>query len=133
MRTNPCLPAACVNSATSLARASPSKPPSTGRPTPPAPSPVTLPPSKPGSKLRLTGLVSHPIVLRSDYAQTYRPGHHNFVEDFVFDPHLEPGLDPALLAELTARNIRAVVGQVSFDQTLGLWIWGLDDRLRDVP
>ena len=82
---------------------------------------------------RLTGLVSQPIVLHSDYAQTYHPGHHNFVEDFVFDPHLEPGLDPAILAELTARNIRAVVGQASFDQTLGLWIWGLDDRLREVP
>jgi hypothetical protein len=82
---------------------------------------------------RLTGLLPQTIVLRGDYSQSYRPGHHNFVEDFVFDPHLEPGLDPATLAELTARNIRAIVGQISFDQTLGLWIWGQDDRLRELP
>lgn len=43
---------------------------------------------------------AQPIVLRDDFAQTYRPSHHNFTEDFVFDLHLEPGLDPAILPEL---------------------------------
>lgn len=78
----------------------------------------------------ITGLTSRPITLRGEFSQTYHAGHHNFWEDFVFDPHLEESLDPELLDELVARNIRAIVGSVSFDETQSLWIWGLDDRLR---
>ncbi len=78
----------------------------------------------------VTGLASRPIVLHGDFSQTYMPGHHNFWEEFIFDPHLEAGVAPDLLAELTAKNIRAVVGSVTFDETQALWIWGLDDKLR---
>jgi hypothetical protein len=80
----------------------------------------------------ITGLASRPITLRGEFSQTYHPGHHNFWEEFVFDPHLEEGLDPELRAELTARNVRAVVGSVSFEETQAVWIWGLDDRLRSL-
>jgi hypothetical protein len=80
----------------------------------------------------ITGLVSRPITLRGEYSQTYHPGHHNFWEEFIFDPHLEAGMDPGILTELASRNIRAVVGSVTFDETQGMWIWGLDDRLRDL-
>ncbi len=79
---------------------------------------------------RLTGLTSRPLVLRDEFAQTYRPGHHNFTEDFLFDPHLEPGLDPALLAELRARNIRGLAVRVGTGETAEFWLWGLDDTLR---
>ncbi len=78
---------------------------------------------------RLTGLTSRPLVLRSPFAQTYRPGHHNFTEDFLFDPHLEPDLEPELRAELLARNLRGVVIRGSYNDVLDLWLWGLDDRL----
>lgn len=53
----------------------------------------------------ITGLIPRPIVLRSWWSQTYRPGHHNFTEDFIFDPRLEPGMPPAILHELAQRNI----------------------------
>ena len=79
----------------------------------------------------ITGLISRPIVLQADYAQTYHPGHHNFWEEFLFDPHLEPGFDPELLEELAARNIRGLVaGYFGPGQPVEMWIWGLDDTLR---
>ncbi len=79
---------------------------------------------------RIEGLASQTIVLRSDLSQTYHPGHHNFSEDFIFDPHLEPGLDPAILAELAARNIRALYGTYAQETPVTFWVWGLDDTLR---
>lgn len=57
----------------------------------------------------LTGLASRPITLEGEFSQTCRPGHHNIWEDFVFDPWLEPGIDPDLLAELARANVRAVI------------------------
>ncbi len=57
---------------------------------------------------RIEGLTSSPIVLKGYNAQTYHPAHHNFSEDFVFEPRLEPGLDPALLAELEGKDIRLI-------------------------
>ena len=69
-------------------------------------------------------------MLRHDLAQTYHPGHHNFFEEFIFDPHLEPGIDPTILSELAARNIRALYGTWSFDTSTTFWIWGLDNTLR---
>ncbi|MCL4177583.1 MAG: hypothetical protein KJ072_07525, partial [Verrucomicrobia bacterium] len=61
----------------------------------------------------------------------YHPGHHNFYEEFLFDTHLDPGLDPAQLDELIARNIRGLVATYSGpDQPGEMWIWGLDDTLR---
>ena len=57
---------------------------------------------------RIEGLTTEPIVLRGYYSQTYRPHHHNFSEDFLFEPALEPGVSPAILAELEAKNIRYI-------------------------
>ncbi|MEW6155788.1 MAG: PEP/pyruvate-binding domain-containing protein [Verrucomicrobiota bacterium] len=100
------------------------------------------------------GLASRAIELKDEFSQTYRPGHHNSSEDFVFDPWLEPGLDPEILSELKEMNIRAVVvrrGQPAVpigslisggpaattarpafehgDDQVFLF-WGLDDQLR---
>jgi hypothetical protein len=79
---------------------------------------------------RITGLASQPIVLQGEYAQTYRPGHHNFSEEFLFDPHLEPGLDAGLLSELTRWNIRGLAIRAGLDQQPEFWIWGLNETLR---
>ena len=57
---------------------------------------------------RITGLTTNPIVLRGYYSQTYRPGHHNFTEEFVFEPQLEDGVDAATLTELDHANIRMI-------------------------
>jgi hypothetical protein len=57
---------------------------------------------------RITGYTSEPIVLRGEYSQTYRPEHHNFAEHFLFEPQLEPGLSPAILAELKAKDVRYI-------------------------
>ena len=57
---------------------------------------------------RIEGLTTQPIVLRDYYSQTYRPEHHNFSENFLFEPALEPGISSAILAELKAKDIRQI-------------------------
>jgi len=55
------------------------------------------------------GVASVPTALEGYFSQTYRPGHHNFTESFVFDPFLEEGMGTAVLAEWDALGIRAIV------------------------
>ncbi|MDX2170048.1 MAG: PEP/pyruvate-binding domain-containing protein [Deltaproteobacteria bacterium] len=62
----------------------------------------------------ISGVVAPPVTLHGYFAQTYRPEHHNFAESFLFDPHLEPGVDPAVLAAWQARGIRALLQQFDF-------------------
>ena len=54
----------------------------------------------------ITGYTAQPIVLHGEYAQTYLPHHHNFGEEFLFEPALEPRMSSALMAELRSKNIR---------------------------
>lgn len=56
----------------------------------------------------IQGLTTGPIVLNGYYSQTYRAGSQNVVEQFLFEPSLEPGIDPKILAELRERNVRLV-------------------------
>jgi hypothetical protein len=81
-------------------------------------------------KTTILGLISQPLVLRGDYSQTYRPGHHNFFEEFLFDPHLEPDLAPDVRTELITHNIRGLVVNYGLDPKAEIWIWGMDDVLR---
>lgn len=77
----------------------------------------------------ITGLIEPPIVLRGYYSQTYRPGHHNFTEEFIFEPRLEPGIDPAILSALEAVDVQwlhVVGGQ----RDAVLTVLGLDGELR---
>ncbi len=80
----------------------------------------------------LTGFTSQPIRLRGDFSQTYHPGHHNFWEEFLFDPWLEPGVDASILDELAAKNLRAIL--VTWDRTdvTLLGAWGLDGTFRSL-
>ena len=48
-------------------------------------------------------------MLHDYFSQTYRPGHHNFSEDFIFDPHLDSSVDPASLAQWDAKGIQALL------------------------
>ncbi len=56
----------------------------------------------------IEGYTSEPIVLHGYYSQTYRPEHHNFGENFLFEPQLEPGMSDEVLTELRARDIRLI-------------------------
>ena len=56
----------------------------------------------------ITGLTSQPFDLTGYFSQTYRPGHHNFDEEFLFEPGLEPGIPTSILAELKEKNIRLI-------------------------
>lgn len=79
---------------------------------------------------RITGLTPTAIVLHSPWAQTYHPGHHNFQEDFLFEPALDPELDAGARAELEAAGIRAVVVEGPRGDASSIWIWGTDGKLR---
>lgn len=68
---------------------------------------------------RISGLTERPIILHDEYSQTYRPGHHNFSEEFVFEPRLSPDLDEAILSELAAQDIHL----------LYLHLGGIDPRI----
>lgn len=74
----------------------------------------------------ITGLTSNPIVLRGWWSQSYRPEHHNFGSNFIFDPWLEEGIDEATLTELTNANVRFIYAASNME----IWIMGLDGELR---
>ncbi len=78
---------------------------------------------------RITGLTAQPIVLTGYYSQTYRPGHHNFTEEFIFEPRLEPGLSAATLAELQAANIQMLHVHLGFTED-EINVIGLDRKMR---
>ncbi len=54
----------------------------------------------------IEGLTTDPIVLHGWYSQTYRPGHHNFTEYFIFEPRLEPGISQQILDELDSMGVQ---------------------------
>jgi hypothetical protein len=64
----------------------------------------------------ITGIGTGSALLEGYFSQTYRPEHHNFDENFIFDPHLEAGLDSSVVAEWDARGIRAIIPRVGFGQ-----------------
>ena len=57
----------------------------------------------------ITGLTVKPIILKGYFSQTYRPGHHNFWEDFVFEPSLDDDLSFSQINELQKRNVRQIL------------------------
>jgi hypothetical protein len=81
----------------------------------------------------ITGLASTPIVLRGYYSQTHRPAHHNFGGDYIFEPRLEAGIEPALLEELEELDVRYLV-VVDLDSPTDnrFWVAGLDGALRQL-
>jgi hypothetical protein len=68
-------------------------------------------------------------VLTGYYSQTYRPGHHNFTEEFIFEPRLEPGLSALALAELEAANIQFLHVELGFVEPV-INVLGLDQKFR---
>jgi hypothetical protein len=60
-------------------------------------------------KSEIRGLISKPISLRGLYSQTFEGVHWRTGERFIFEPGLEEGIDPDILRELRARNIRLLL------------------------
>jgi hypothetical protein len=65
------------------------------------------------TKTTLTGFVDQPVVLTGWYSQTYRPGHHNFDEHFLFEPRLEPGLSAEVVGAFDALGARQILVRVA--------------------
>ncbi len=57
---------------------------------------------------RIVGLTTQPIVLHGFFSQSWTAAHRQSIEWYLFEPHLEPGLDPETLRELEAKNIRLI-------------------------
>ncbi len=82
----------------------------------------------------ITGLTTDPLVLTSEFSQTYAPGHHNFFEVFLFEPRLDPGVTPAQRTELEAADIRMIyVNHDTFGGGDPVKVVGFDGAVRDVP
>jgi len=79
---------------------------------------------------RITGLTPNPIVLTNYFSQMYRPEHHNFGEEFIFEPRLEPGLPPSVLNELNAANIQLLYVRWLGGANAVFSLLGLDDKFR---
>lgn len=79
---------------------------------------------------RITGLTTDPIVLTNYFSQTYRPGHHNFDDEFIFEPRLEPGLPAATLAELNAANVQLLYINWRDFETWVIYALALDGTWR---
>ncbi len=93
---------------------------------PPAPTGITAGYTAPLVRFDQTvvaGYSNASITLTNYYAQTYRPQHHNFSEDFYFDFMLEPNLSNEVLDELRAKNVRALIQ--SFDKTYAVGFNGV--------
>lgn len=76
---------------------------------------------------RISGYTSEPIVLRGEYSQTYKPEHHNFSEQFLFEPQLEPGLPVEVLGELKAKDIRYIHVRSGMDKPI-VTTYGYDEK-----
>jgi hypothetical protein len=80
----------------------------------------------------ISGLTTEPIVISGYYSGTYRPGHHNFTEEFVFEPTLEEGIAAGQVTELDAADVRQIYWFESGSQTHAvIKLIGLDGRVRD--
>lgn len=79
----------------------------------------------------ISGVTTNDIVLRNYFSQTYRPGHHNFTEEFLFEPRLETPMDQATLDELQSKNIRQIYVQLSFGDPEVIAI-GFDNRVHNL-
>ncbi len=77
----------------------------------------------------ITGLTTEPLELRADAAQTYHPFHHNFSEEYLFEPAADPAVNATQRAELAARNIRMIHLDWNH-QSAEVRVIGLDGKLR---
>jgi hypothetical protein len=78
------------------------------------------------------GVGSTAVILKNYFSQTYHPFHHNFAEDFFFEPGLDPNVTPAQLAAFQAANIRGLLIHRAEDG-VAFKALGFDGKFRDLP
>ncbi len=81
---------------------------------------------------QITGLTTQPILLTNYFSQTYRPGHHNFSEEFIFEPRREPGLSPTTRSELEQANMQLIYLRSGTGPGPVFRVLGLDQIFRDL-
>jgi hypothetical protein len=82
---------------------------------------------------RITGLTSDRITLRGHYSQSFGAGRHNFWDEFIFEPRLEPGLPEEQLAELESANIRLLYIHSGYmGDSITMFILGSDGQVRQI-
>ena len=100
---------------------------------PPAPTGPTAgytAPLKAWKETVITGLTTEPISLKGWYSQTYAPGHHNFWEEFIFEPSKEEGISEAQLAELEEADVKLFYLFIDRGRSADAYIIGFDDEAR---
>ena len=81
----------------------------------------------------LSGFTSEPVPLRNYYSLTFNPAHHNWNDEFIVDPSLDPGVSAAQRAELFSANIRLIYGFANYFGPAGrLFAVGFDNSVREV-
>ena len=78
----------------------------------------------------ITGLTEDPIILKGWYSQTYAPGHHNFWEEFIFEPSKEEGIPDIQLNELEEADVKLIYLFNDRGRSASAYIIGFDDQAR---
>ncbi|MEC7882015.1 MAG: hypothetical protein VYB35_03815, partial [Verrucomicrobiota bacterium] len=78
----------------------------------------------------ITGLTEEPFILKGWYSQTYAPGHHNFWEEFIFEPSKEEGFTKAQLNELEEADVKLIYLFNDRGRSASAYIIGFDDEAR---
>jgi len=100
---------------------------------PPAPTGPTAgytAPLKAWKETLITGITEEPISLKGWYSQTYAPGHHNFWEEFIFEPSKEEGISGEQLAELEDNDVKLIYLFIDRGRSADAYIIGFDDEAR---
>jgi hypothetical protein len=99
-------------------------------PPPTGPSAGYTAPLKAWKETTITGLTKKPLVLKGWYSQTYAPGHHNFWEEFIFEPSMEEGISAELLAELEEADVKQIYIFKNMGRTANAMIIGFNGKAR---
>ena len=78
----------------------------------------------------ITGLTEEPIILKGWHSQTYAPGHHNFWEEFIFEPSKEESLSEIQRNELEEADVKLIYLFNDRDRPATAYIIGFDDQAR---
>jgi hypothetical protein len=81
---------------------------------------------------RISGLTSSPILLTNYYSQTYGAIAHNYLEDLVFEPRLEPHLPPPIREELQSANIKQICVFAAAGKVQRVFLIGFDEIPREI-
>ncbi|GIT05027.1 MAG: hypothetical protein CM1200mP29_04380 [Verrucomicrobiota bacterium] len=87
-------------------------------------------PLKAWKQTTITGLLDDPLVLKGWFSQTYAPGHHNFWEEFIFEPSMEEGISEELLAEMEEADVKQIYLFIERWRSTNAMIIGFDGEAR---